>query len=44
MDMDLVSNDIWALGCVLAELLINLKDHDISKYKYAFKGNYCNPS
>jgi serine/threonine protein kinase len=24
MNMDLVANDIWALGCVFAEILINL--------------------
>ena len=26
IEMDLVANDIWALGCVLAEILINLID------------------
>lgn len=44
LEMDLVANDIWSLGCVLAEILLNLKDDQQDKYKYAFKGNYCNPS
>ena len=44
IEMDLVANDIWALGCVIAEILINLIDDQPQKYKYAFKGNYCNPT